>query len=148
MERDIALKLRPATLDDFSNLLRWRNDPETRAQSWNSESVAAEEHEAWLKKSIANPRRRLLIAELEGIPIGTVRADLGDGPPELSWTVAPEFRGRGLGKTILKAALELLGGAATARIKSDNLSSQRIALAAGMKLVDERAGVQFWTKPR
>ena len=139
------LRLRPATLADSPRLLLWRTDAETRAQSWNAELVTLHEHDVWLKKTFANPSRRLLIAELDGVPVATVRADREDGVSELSWTIAPEFRGRGLGKAILRSALEFLGGLATARIKSSNVASQHIAKAAGMHLIAESDAVQLWS---
>lgn len=137
--------LRPAALCDSDVLLRWRNDPETRANSWNSAPVSDKEHRDWLVKTLANPERRLFIAELHGIPVGTARADFKEGGTELSWTVAPEHRAKGLGKAIVRAAVSSLPGKVTARIKSGNESSIRIAQSAGMSLVREADGIQEWS---
>src|SRR5690348_1550527 len=115
------MKLRRATLDDAERLWRWRNDPETRANSISTDPVPLESHIAWLKSSLRNPDRKLLVAELDGEPVGTVRID---NDRELSWTVAPEARGRGIGGAMV-AAVVFPG--AVARIKRENLASQKIA---------------------
>lgn len=140
-----TISLRTASLLDSALLLRWRNDPETRANSWNSEPVSQAEHAAWLAKVLADPGRRLMIAESEGFPIGTARTDRHPGGHELSWTVAPDFRGKGYGKALVKAVVLSLAGTVTAKIKSSNESSQRIAAYAGLRLVSEADGVQLWS---
>ncbi len=97
LEKD-TIKLRPATIQDADLLLEWRNDPETRSASHKTAVVQREEHISWLLKTLDNPSRRLLIAEENEVPVGTVRADFSDGVYELSWTVAPDARGYGVGK--------------------------------------------------
>jgi RimJ/RimL family protein N-acetyltransferase len=135
------MKLRPATLDDAALLLEWRNDLLTREASVNTEPVSWDSHVAWLRASLGNPRRKLLIAEIER-PVGTVRIDYGE-ETELSWTVAPDARGRRLGKAMVLAAVP--EGQVIAHIKHDNVASQRIAEAAGFRLA--RGGdLQRWVR--
>ena len=88
------MKLRTATIQDAELLLEWRNDPQTRKSSHTTHEVQKEEHIAWLNLTLTNTNRRLLIAEESGVPVGTIRADYSDGMFELSWTVAPNARGR------------------------------------------------------
>ncbi|MBW6487332.1 MAG: hypothetical protein K0B01_14400 [Syntrophobacterales bacterium] len=71
-----TITLRPATIQDADMLLDWRNDPETRKASHSTSEVVTEEHIAWLTKTLGNANRRLLVAEEDGAPVGTVRADL------------------------------------------------------------------------
>lgn len=71
--------LRPATMDYADALLAWRNDPATRALSHNKDAAGRNGHMDWLARSLANPDRRLLIAERDGVPVGTLKADHSNG---------------------------------------------------------------------
>jgi RimJ/RimL family protein N-acetyltransferase len=133
------MKLRPATLDDAKLLFDWRNDPLTREASITTEPVAWEGHLKWLQATLQNPRRALLIAETDR-PVGSVRIDWGE-PTELSWTVAPEARGQGVGRAMVSAAVP--DGMVIAHIKQENVGSQKIAEAAGFRLVHDGA-LQRW----
>lgn len=124
-----VMSLRPATMGDAETLFNWRNDPETQANSLSTDPVPWDDHCNWLKASLANPDRDLLIAEIDGVPVGTVRIDRGE-ESELSWTVAPDQRGKGIAKQMVALACP---PEAVARIKPDNIASQRIAEAAGFK---------------
>jgi len=124
--------LRPATLKDAELLLSWRNDPETRARSFNSEVVQLSDHIAWLRKSLDNPARELFVAEVEGKPVGTVRADLDGTVKELSWTIAPCERRQGLAKAMVRELVAKIDGDLRAEIKPDNIASIRVALHVGM----------------
>ena len=136
-----TVRLRPATLEDAQRLFVWRNDPLTRAQSLQQQPVAWESHLAWLQASLRNPNRQLYIAEPirrqeQGQPLilGTVRADKINEEFELSWTVAPEERGKGWGRQLVAALIEVLPAHAsfTAIVLHSNPASQRIALSLGM----------------
>jgi len=94
-----TITLRPATMVDADILLEWRNDPETRKASHNTVEVQMSDHVSWLSRTLGNPDRRLYIAEENGEPVGTVRADFADGVWELSWTVSPESKRTGSGET-------------------------------------------------
>lgn len=61
------------------------------------------EHLAWLEGVLASPDRLLLVLELEGEPVGTVRFDRVEAEEtwEVSITVAPDKRGSGLSGAIL-----------------------------------------------
>ncbi|MEK7556421.1 MAG: GNAT family N-acetyltransferase, partial [Patescibacteria group bacterium] len=106
----MILKIRLAELTDARLLLDWRNDPETRGQSVNTDEVAWADHWAWLERALENPYRSLWIAEQDLVPVGTVRFDFdpAEDPErwELSWTVAPEVRGRGVGALIVETAVQ------------------------------------------
>lgn len=134
--------LRPATTDDAETLFAWRNDPETRANSVNSKPVPWNDHFDWLMASIANPNRDLLVAEVEGAPVGTVRLDRGE-ETELSWTVGRHYRGKGVGKQMVQLACP--NGPTIAKIKATNIASQRIAEFAGFKLVED-GDLQLWKR--
>lgn len=138
------ITLRPATMRDISDLYNWRNDQLTRSMSIRPNHVEWEDHEFWLSASLVNPKRTLLIAELDGTPVGTVRIDRTHEGAEMSWTVSPDQRGKGIGAAMVKQALPI--GTLTASIKRENIASRRIAEKCGFVLIaDER--LQRWARP-
>jgi RimJ/RimL family protein N-acetyltransferase len=139
-----SLSLRPATLDDAAVLLTWRNDPVTRANSRSKGEVREEEHLAWLRGTLSNADRRLLIAEREGQLVGQVRLDRSGATAEVSITVAPGARGHGLAPWLLRAA-ESVGrelGVTTllAEIHADNQPSLKAFKRAGFYSFVQPAG--------
>lgn len=141
-----ALELRPATQDDAQRLYDWRNDPATRQASHGSTPVAWPDHQRWLATVLADPRRRLWIACLDGEPVGTVRADAPDAaaadPAQvLSWTVAPAARGRGLGARMVRQLAAQLPGPLRAEVREGNDASVRVALAAGLVAAGRQGAV-------
>ncbi len=134
------VRLRPATIADAELLFTWRNDPLTRAQSIRTEPIEWESHLAWLAASLQNPDRQLFIAEQTAqgkqatVLLGTVRADKIDENYELSWTVAPEQRGKGWGKKMVAALIAALPAGVTyqAVVLNTNPASERIAAGLGM----------------
>jgi RimJ/RimL family protein N-acetyltransferase len=141
------LRLRRARLSDAGPLLAWRNDPLTRRMSHKGDEVKLEPHLAWLASILRDEDRRLFIAEIDGVPAGTVRADFADGAWELSWTVAPEQRSRGIGRRMVAMAADLISGPIRAEVKVGNTASIRIAEAAGMQFSRESAGVIHLERP-
>lgn len=121
------IKLRPVTIQDAELLLDWRNDPQTRQASHNTGEIQIEEHISWLESTLNNVNRSLFIAEEKDVPVGTVRSDYSDGVYELSWTVTPFARGRGVGKRMVSILANQISGPIRAEVKSENEASIRIA---------------------
>lgn len=141
------MNLRKAGIEDSDLLLAWRNDEGTRKNSLNSALVQDDEHARWLDHTLRSPDRSLLIIEDEGTPVGTVRIDsLPDGQKELSWTIAPERRGRGIAKQAVKQVIdEHPDWVFVAQIKAANAASIRIAEDAGFRFQRKEGGVLFFT---
>jgi spore coat polysaccharide biosynthesis predicted glycosyltransferase SpsG/RimJ/RimL family protein N-acetyltransferase len=102
-----VVRYRPATRSDAERLLGWRNDPATRTGSRQQHEVGPAEHEEWLARSLADPARAILIAELPVGPAATVRFDRDGDEAEIGITVAPEARGEGVGAQVIREASEL-----------------------------------------
>jgi len=141
-----TITLRPATIKDADMLLNWRNDPETRKASHSRSEVPNKEHLDWLSKAIGNANRRLLIAEENGNPVGTVRADFSQGAWELSWTVAPNARGQGVAKRMVTLFASEISEPIRAEVKIGNIASVRIAEHAGMAFDREVEGILHYTR--
>lgn len=140
---------RPARREDSSMLLRWRNDPATREVSRSTAPVSWQDHTGWYARSLADPDRELYIVERGGAPVGTVRFDALEGPEwEVSITLAPEARGRGLSRPVLAAgesafAARHPGAVVVAAVLPDNLPSQRLFAGAGYVPAPDRADGDF-----
>lgn len=134
VDADVTTRL--ATGTDARLLHEWRNDPTTRRTSRSGDEVPWDDHLRWLDRVLRDPTRQLLIAERAGAPVGTIRWDhLGGRDWEVSITVAPEVRGRGLAAPLLRAgedALRVDGGARLiATVHVDNVPSRRLFQRAG-----------------
>ncbi len=131
-----AVTLRPALSSDARTLWRWRNDPQTRAASFSGDAVELAAHERWLQDTLGRADRRLYVAHAEGRDVATARLDVQGTEAVVSLTVAPEWRGRGMGTHVLRAlAAEAFGAAGlrrlVARIKPDNAASRTAFERAG-----------------
>lgn len=127
-------------------LFAWRNDPQTRAASYNQDEIPFEAHLDWLKASLCNPHRKIYIVEEENEPVGTVRADWKQDAFFLSWTVAPASRGKGIGKRMVSQLIQTLNAPVCAEIKVGNAASERIALFTGMRLDRIENGIKYYSK--
>ena len=141
-----TITLRPATIEDADILLEWRNDPETRKASHNTAEVQRSDHVSWLSRTLGNPDRRLYVAEENGDPVGTVRTDFADGVWELSWTVSPRARGRGVAKRMVAVLANEISEPIRAEVKTGNTSSVRIAEHAGMVFERESGGILHYKR--
>lgn len=138
--------LRPAAITDAETLWRWRNDIDTRRASWDGRTVALPDHVAWLRETLARPDRRLYVAMLGTAAVGTARLDVEGVAAEVSITVSPEWRGRGLAPRVLDALIRAAFGELgierlVARIKCDNRPSRLAFARAGFEAVKEGAVV-------
>ncbi len=133
------IRLRRATLQDSALLLDWRNDPITREASHQASLVQPDEHIAWLTDILNDQARELYMAEESGQVVGTVRAELTDGIYELSWSVAPMARGRGVATRMVALLTAQISAPIRAEIKAGNLASERVAERAGMTFL-QRVG--------
>lgn len=122
--------IRPASRDDVRLLFEWRNDVSTRRMFKSKDVVLWEDHVSWLDRRLKLEQPNLFVFEVDGIPVGTFRIDDHD----LSYTVAPRHRNRGLAKLMLNE-VRVRFGRLRAEIYADNLPSIRAATAAGMEVV-------------
>ena len=145
-ERLPQFDFRTANASDEEILLSWRNDPVTRAMSFNTDIVVLRDHHNWLEKSLNNPDRVLLIGLLENSPVGIVRFDMDSdkSSAEISVTLAPDVRGHHLGCPYIQSAcnyyLNRLGRRIPikAEIKPENIKSIKAFGRAGFKLQDTK----------
>lgn len=108
-------------------LLNWRNNSATREVSHNTALINEDEHILWLKRILASENRKLYVAEIDGVPVGTVRVDSEALGYELSWTVSTTMRSSGIGKAMVSQLAKGIPESIRAKIKTGNVASIRIA---------------------
>jgi RimJ/RimL family protein N-acetyltransferase len=96
--------IRTVTMDDAELLLAWRNDEETRQMSRRVDRIGPNEHHAWLASALEDPDRLLALFLIDDEPVASVRYDRQAPDAEVSITVAPDRRGRGVASLALRAA--------------------------------------------
>jgi len=130
----LELKIRMATMDDAELLFRWANDPETRKNSFNSNIIRWEDHIKWLNSKIYDPKSNIYILTLDNSPIGTTKTEQ-TSDTIIGITVAPEYRGKGLGSAMIKKTCEKYWESNDndifAYIKSMNVKSKNVFEKAG-----------------
>lgn len=138
--------IRPAEFSDWKLLLDWRNDPQTRQNSISSAEIVEENHKQWLQLTLESKLRKIFIYELDR-PVGTLRLDTIDTETNvLSWTVAPDARGKGVGSDMLKAFVEQHPGEYFAEILPENKASLSMASKVGFKIIQPKEK-PFWKAP-
>ena len=70
--------LRRATTQDIKLLFKWANDSETRKNSFNTNPISWEEHQAWFARKIADDKSEIYIFMDFFVPVGMVRLDFED----------------------------------------------------------------------
>jgi UDP-2,4-diacetamido-2,4,6-trideoxy-beta-L-altropyranose hydrolase len=126
---EIELTHRKATLTDCRLYWHWANDPEVRRSAFNSEPISWEKHQEWFAARLSDPNSILLIFESQYGPIGHIRLDGGAAQRTISYSVARQYRGKGIGKKIMSemiAASPPFARRFLAEVKKENLASANI----------------------
>lgn len=142
-----AVFLRRAGWRDLLRLYRWRNHPSTREQMRTTDPVRFRDHWRWFRETRADPTKALFIVLALGKPVGTTRIDYRhEGvltQAEITVTIAPKHRGRGLGTGAIRAVAGLATYQAPvevyATIRAGNLASTAAFVGAGFEFVEVAA---------
>jgi RimJ/RimL family protein N-acetyltransferase len=138
------IALRAATLADARFFFGLRNDPTLRANSFRSGVIAFADHRAWLGGRLGDPERRVRLFVVTAprgereVRMGQIRfdCDLRSRRAEISISLVPSFRGRGLATPIIERALPRarpFAGRVLACIKLENEASLRAFLKANFR---------------
>lgn len=130
MVKEVFLRL--ANASDKELLLQWANDATCRKNSFSTNKITPNEHEKWFTNIIASENISLFILMVDNKEAGQIRIDRKDGVGYISYSLACQYRGMGLGKiAILLLENEIMGSVGKyykirAEVKSGNISSQKI----------------------
>ena len=120
--------LRPAEARDSRLIWIWRNDPETRAASFDTAEIPWSAHERWFADSLGRADRSIYLVLVAEQPQGTVRLDFAGSEATVGINLAAGSRGRGVGPIALGKLAELAWrrpglSSLVASIKDDNATS-------------------------
>ena len=133
-----ALQLHAASPQDVGLLHGWRNHPSVRAVSGNSAAIDMAVHSSWLAGVLADVRRKLFVAQVGALPVGSIRFDcVADRGLEVSLYLDPDLYGLGLGRRLLLAGEQAMlawfpeGFTVYAVVQAGNNASQRLFESCG-----------------
>lgn len=124
--------LRKADKLDADILFEWVNDPEVREASFRQDKIAYTEHFEWFKNTINDEKYNLFIFMNDNIPVGQIRLFFDNERIIINYSIAKEFRGKGLASLMIAQAenwlrekMDTSSFILVARVKFDNIASQR-----------------------
>ena len=126
----MSLFLRNATIEDARDVFDWRNDPDTRANSFNKDELDLESHMLWFGKRLGRENTLMYILMDGSKKAGSIRIDIEGTTGEISYMIAPLSRGKGFGKKILSLLEKTL---------SESEAGKRINKLTGSVLKENRA---------
>lgn len=133
LNSNTTLSARLACLDDELLLLTWANDSVVRQNAFCSDPITPQIHRVWFYKRLRDQENcQIFILEtVTGMPIGQVRFERSDDAWEISYSLAAEVRGRGLGSRLLQSAILAFrksrkDGLVFGRVKPGNLASRKV----------------------
>ncbi len=138
------IKLRKATYQDCYLLFDWANDEAVRANSFNSEKIDIETHKRWLEDKLQDKNTELYIILNDNYKVGTIRIENRDREAMISYSIASEFRGKGIGKAVLKHMKDSMKERKlVGLVKHDNIASIKSFESAGYKKNIEKDYIKF-----
>lgn len=142
------IALRNARFTDCLAVWRWNFAPDVRAMSKTKEEPPLAEHAAWFARRLRSQNPTLIIVE-DGEPVGVVRLDLGRDHSRISIAIAPEARGRGVGREAIALACRHTMQPILAEVARENAASRRCFEACGFEPVDGGAELVSyrWSHP-
>lgn len=127
-----------ATTGDARLCWEWRNEPEARAASFDTDPIPYTDHEAWFFAHANSPLCRMYVMRKDDTPVAWVRFNWARGATvaTISVVVAPEWRGCGIGAEAIEVGCSALAadtglGGVDAFVKRGNAPSVRAFNRAG-----------------
>lgn len=133
----MRIKMRLGKFEDAKLVYDWRNHPEVRAHSRDSDPIDYEAHSQWFRKACQSKNQLILIGELDDIPIGVLRFDISENEAEISIFMNPALVSRGFGSGVLRQAEKFLKtnnpsvNILNAEVLGDNIASHGLFFNSG-----------------
>lgn len=138
--------LRKATIDDAMDILAWRNDPQTRASSFNKEEIDPDSHIKWFRGKLADENCELFILTDGEKKLGHIRVDINDNTGTISYMITPTHRGKGYGTEMIRlldAAVDKRVSVLSALVEKDNAASQKCFERNGYERREEGDTIRY-----
>jgi len=155
MSKNIVLK--KATFEDIQILWEIRNNPKVKENFFDTSSVSFEEHKRWFIDKMGEENTEIYIAEDNGVKIGSVRFEdsegVTSGVSSVSISIDSNFFGKGYGSEMIKLGTKIFlkvhkKNKIVARIKKDNIASQKVFEKAGYTRVSKKENEIIYEKQR
>ena len=133
------MMIRKARISDMMEVYEWRNDLLSRSMFFNNSEVKLDEHKAWFKSYLKNPKKVIYIGILEKQKVGVTRFDFSkkNNTAEVSINLNPIMRNKRLSLSLLSSSVSIYlknkNVDLRARVKNQNLPSLIIFKKAGFK---------------
>ena len=124
--------LRDASIEDVEMIFEWRNDFATRCNSFSNNIIDMESHTKWFNRKLSETNCYLYILMDGEECVGQIRVDKVGDVGEISYLIAPDKRGKGYGKQILKLVEQSVDEnikVMVGFVKIDNQPSRRCFIA-------------------
>lgn len=148
---DIYLRKVENDLKDKKMLFQWRNDSLCRKYSIQSNDITYAEHSEWFDKKMADNNCYMYVAVNVSQAVGQIRIEIKEKEGIISYSVAREFRGKGIGSRILyeiehqpeicKLVDKLVGV-----VKKENIYSQKCFEKMNYMKKTGEDGLYYYTK--
>lgn len=144
-------RLRRAEERDMELLYQWANDAETRKNSFSQEAIPMQNHALWFRNKLRDKNCYFYILTDGEQDLGSIRLETEPGRETavISYSVAKEHRGKGLGKKLLALAeRERIDGICflEGSVKKQNQSSIKCFLDNGYERAGEADGAVYFRK--
>lgn len=98
---------------DLELVLAWRNHPDVRCNMYSQHEITVDEHQRWFARASPDPKKHLLIFEVNQQPLGFVNFNVTGNGGIADWGFyaapeAPKGSGRQLGRAALNHAFTQL----------------------------------------
>ena len=105
--------IRQMTQIDLDTVLAWRNHAEVRRFMYTQQEIGIEEHSNWFERASVDPKRHLLIFQVEDKPLGFINIYEITTGGIANWGFyaapnAPRGTGSALGHAVLKYGFQTL----------------------------------------
>lgn len=109
----VTSQIRPMLHADLERVLAWRNHPEVRRYMYTQHEITLDEHQRWFERTLPNPKKHLLVFEVNQQPLGFVNFNETENAGIADWGFyvapdAPKGSGRQLGRAALSHAFTQL----------------------------------------
>ena len=143
LEIEKNASLRSATKEDAELYFQWANDPDVRANSYQTADIDWNDHVKWFEDTLASSENALYLYSISEKPAGQIRLRMTEKKAVISYSVAHDFRGKGLGKWML-THISLLMRVAHPQVrqlegwvKKTNVASLKAFQSGGYQVAEE-----------
>jgi UDP-4-amino-4,6-dideoxy-N-acetyl-beta-L-altrosamine N-acetyltransferase len=109
----LSSQIRPMRHADLERVLAWRNHPDVRRYMYTQHEITLDEHQRWFERALLEPKKHLLVFEMNHQPLGFVNFNETENGGIADWGFyaapdAPKGTGRQLGHAALNHAFAQL----------------------------------------